>query len=344
MDQNIILLCGGESDERLVSMASAQAMALALELSQIWFINPEGLVYAIDFQELINHRHAFTKEFRPSSMPIFSSIEEALSSSKSASCTFLLALHGGSGEDGTIQGLLERLGRPFTGSDAHSSKIAFNKIATKEALAKTTIISSPHILISQGQAYEELSDFLQEHQEIIVKPICGGSSLGCFFIKDKEQIQPLLKNLAHAPERKFFAEKIIHGRELTIGVIESEKRDLKALPVTEVITAHNSHFDYENKYLASKVQEITPAFIDEKIAQAAQDIALCAHRSLSLYGYSRTDLILATDGIYYLETNTLPGLSQSSLVPKQLAAVHITLKDFLLTQIRLAKARATYKA
>lgn len=339
MDQNIILLFGGESDERLVSVASAQAMAQALGEPTIWFWSKAGDVYLVDFNELINHKDAFTQEFIPHKHPQFSSVAQAIASPESAGCTFVLALHGGSGEDGTVQALFEKYGRAYTGSDAQSSKRAFDKIATKNWLKNFNITMAPQIILNPDSVREELSKFLAEHGEIIVKPICGGSSLGgLYFIRSHDQVALVAEHVSKSPAHSFFAEKIIHGRELTVGVIESAGAPI-SLPPTEIIIQKDRNFDYEGKYLGQGTNEITPADMSESATREAQRLAVAAHVALKLDGYSRSDMILAPDGLYYLETNTLPGLTKESLVPQQLAALHITLREFLATQVRLAQER-----
>lgn len=339
MDQNIILLFGGESDERLVSVASAQAMAQALGEPLIWFWSKTGEVYLVDFQELISHKDAFTKEFIPTNKPLFPTISQAIASPTSAGCTFVLALHGGSGEDGTIQALFEKYERAYTGSDAQSSKRAFDKIATKNCLKNFNITMAPQIILNPDQAHKELNNFLDQQGEIIIKPICGGSSLGgIFYIKSQDQVALVADHISKNPAHSYFAEKVIHGRELTVGVIENAGAPM-SLPPTEIIIQNNRNFDYEGKYLGQGTNEITPADISESATREAQRLALAAHVALKLDGYSRSDMILASDGLYYLETNTLPGLTKESLVPQQLAALHITLREFLATQIRLAQER-----
>jgi len=338
MDQNIILLFGGESDERLVSVASAQALAQALGEPTLWFWSPAGFIYPVDFTELINHKEVFTKEFIPKTQPIFSSISDAIQSPESLNKIFVLGVHGGTGEDGTLQALCEKYKRAYTGSDAQSSQRAFNKLATKSWLKDFNILMAPHIILEPGKYLNQLTEFLKEHQEIIIKPVSGGSSLGCSFVKNLDNLPALVQAISQDTKNKYFAEKIISGRELTIGVIENANA-VTALPVTEIIKHDNHNFDYEGKYLARGTSEITPADISEILTREAQRLAVAAHVALKLEGYSRTDMIASPEGLYYLETNTLPGLAKESLVPQQLAVAHMTLREFLAIQIRIAKER-----
>lgn len=337
MEQNIILLFGGDSDERLVSVASAQAMAEAIGPKKLWFWHKNGSVYQVSYDELQSHKKPFTDEFIPHHEPIFIDIESAIKSPESQGAVFLLGLHGGRGENGYVQELLERYHRPFTGSCSKASAVAFNKIATKEALKPLGIKMAPHIIIESRDIesiQQTLQEFFARHQHIIVKPICGGSSLGCFFIHEASAIPEAALEMARQ-DRGFMAEKIIYGREITLGVVVMDGVP-RPLVGTEIVVDANRAFDYEGKYLGAGTQEITPALIFEQEMLEAQRIAVLAHKGLNLRGYSRTDLILAEDGFYYLETNTLPGMSRSSLVPQQLALAGISLKEFLKNQIKEA--------
>lgn len=338
MSLNIILLFGGESNERFVSVASAQSMATALNKAQLWFWHNEGPIYLVEHKELQDHRDSFTKEFIPSNPPIFKTINEALSSDQAKDNTFVLALHGGKGENGTLQELLEKYHLAFTGSDATGSRLAFDKLETKKALANFPIKMAAQKILNNQDLKRQLIDFMDQFGATVVKPVCGGSSLGCFFLKSKDQIDAVIPALlAHAHE-DYFCEQLIKGRELTVGVIESENGTL-ALPVTEIVVDHSRDFDYEGKYLGAGTKELTPADISESATREAQRLAVAAHTALSLYGYSRTDMILTQDGMYFLEINTLPGLTKESLVPQQLAIAHISITEFLKGQIKLAEER-----
>jgi D-alanine-D-alanine ligase len=342
MYQNIILLFGGDSDERLVSVASAQSMALAIKPLKIWFWHPLGQVYEISYEALLSHKDPFIKDFQPKNRSTFNDIVEAISSPKCEGHIFLLALHGGSQENGDLQEKLEKYQRHYTGSSAKASRIAFNKINTKNHLAIHPIKMSPHKLIEpqhNKNLINYLKDFFDNHGACVVKPVCSGSSLACFFIKTKEQLEQaaeqIEKKISH---QSFFIEKLISGREITVGVIEDDN-GLFALPCTEIIVDRDREFDYQGKYLGLGTKEITPANLPENLARKAQRIAKAAHAALALDGYSRTDMILSGDGFYFLETNTLPGLTKQSLMTQQLAAAGITMREFINTQIKLTTAK-----
>lgn len=340
MDRNIILLFGGESDERLVSVASAQALAHALDKVTLWFWDKSGNVFDIKYDELVNHKNSFIAEFVPNNNALFNNITEAIASKLSENHVFLLGVHGGFGENGSLQALLEKYQRAYTGSNAHASRLAFNKIATKECLRSLKINMAPHIVVENNENIATvLQNFFAAHGEIIVKPVCGGSSVGCVFMRNSDDLHSVIQHIATHATEIFFAEKVIRGREITIGVIDTND-GLKALPGTEIVLEKNRDFDYEGKYLGLGTKEITPPTYASDVVKAAQDLAILAHQTLGLEGYSRADLIIADDGLYFLETNTLPGLTKQSLVPQQLCEAGITMAEFLRSQIDFAIRRS----
>jgi D-alanine-D-alanine ligase len=341
MERNTILLFGGDSSERLVSFASAQMMAPALSPERLWFWHKNNAVYELTMAELNAHKNPFTEEFNCLSKPLFNTIEDAIKSDLAKRSTFVLGLHGGRGENGFIQSLLEESGIAFTGSNAKSSHIAFNKLLTKVALAEFNIKMAPHVLIEAKSAQEIkniIDEFMLQHKSAVLKPLCSGSSIDTFFLKNQHDSLKVAESLARL-DKAFLCEEMLFGRELTVGVIERSTGPI-ALPATEIIVAEACDFDYDGKYLGKGSKEITPAQISENISREAQRMAIAAHVALGLEGYSRADMIYTNKGLYFLETNTLPGLSKQSLVTQQLAAAHISMREFLLEQIQHAKKRA----
>lgn len=324
-----IVLFGGSCSETFVSTASAQAISKYID-AKLWFWDKNLAIYEVSNRELNNFADPFTHEFVPITKPIYSDIEEAIKNNNDQ--VFVLALHGGKGENGYLQKIFEKYNAAFTGSNSLSSHNAFNKIITKELLRSTDILLAPHQKLN---SVKEIEDFYDEYQDCILKPISDGSSLGCFKITCKNDIALVAKKLTH---QDYMIEKLIYGKELTVGVAQNTKEAIALCP-TEIILDTNRDFDYEAKYLMKGSKEITPANICIKLAEQAKELALNVHNKLNLYGYSRSDMISNKDGIYFLEVNTLPGLTAASLLPQQLAFLGISMTEFLNNQIYLALLR-----
>lgn len=338
--QNTILLFGGNSDERLVSVASAQNLSKRFSFTERWFINPDGSIAKVTQEELMAHTRPFEIQFK-SKEPTFSrSISEAVAQLRGKAV--FIGMHGTEGEDGTIQALFEKNKIAFTGSGSVASRLCFNKIEAKKVASKAGVQVANQISFGKETAAkisELLSAFFKEHKMIVVKPVESGSSFGLHIISDEASISTAAKAIAESPYDLFMAEQFLKGRELTVGVIDRAS-GLFPLPPSEVLLQQGRSFDYQGKYLGNGVKEVTPADLNESEKQAAQKLAMDSHRALGCAGYSRTDMILTSNGPVFLETNTLPGLSGASFVPQQLDACEIPVAAFVEEQLELAKIRA----
>ena len=324
-----IVLFGGPSDERHVSVASAQTIARALSEPLAWFWAPDGPIHDVALDDLLSHQRPFEADFEPKRPAIWPNLEQALDTLPVEDPVFLLALHGGAGEDGTVQRMMEQRGIAFTGSGSAASAAAFNKTRAKEMLRNRVRMAESRIV--RGE--ETMREMLELYDRIVLKPIAGGSSRGLFFVKKGERVDI-------PRDVPYLAEQFITGRELTVGIIDQGDGPF-ALPPLEIEIDPGLSFDYDSKYLGKGSREICPAKISDGMREGAEDLALAAHTTLGCEGYSRTDMIAADDDhIYFLELNTLPGLTGSSLVPKELAAAGINFRDFLERQIELARERA----
>jgi len=321
-----IVLFGGPSDERHVSVASAQNIARNLGASLYWFWAPDGPVHDVALDDLLSHQRPFEIDFVPSQPAIWPTAEQVLDTLPVDDPVFLLALHGTVGEDGTLQKMMEDRAIAFTGSNSAASATAFDKAKTKDKLqdrvrmAESRIVSGP----------ETIREMLKEYDRVVLKPVSGGSSRGLFFVNRGQEFTTRL-------DIPYLAEQFIAGRELTVGVVDMGDGP-SALPVLEVQVDPGRAFDYAGKYLGNGTREICPAKISAPMREATQNIALAAHTVLGCEGYSRTDVVAADDDhVYFLELNTLPGLTTASLFPKELTAAGISFRDFLEKQIELAK-------
>jgi len=338
--RDLVILFGGSSGERRVSVASAQNVASLLEQAEAWFWAPDGAIHQVERAALLAHQRAFEEEFAPAGAPAYPSLEEALDDPRSLPLTFVLALHGTGGEDGAAQKLFEDRRIAFTGPAADASAKAFDKEWAKRVAAAAGIPVAESMHLPRGDEAtigSALLGFLSRHERVVAKPVAGGSSVGLQLIGSVADAQRAAAAIA-ASREEYLAEAFVSGTELTVGVVDDSSRT-RALPASEVRVEQGRAFDYEGKYLGRGTREITPAEVPPQVSQAAQRVALAAHQALGCEGYSRTDVICTPNGPVFLEINTLPGLTRMSFIPQQLAAEGTSMRTFLEGQIALARRR-----
>ena len=326
----ITILFGGTNKERLVSVATAQALHAALPEADLWFWDADDTVHETRPETLVKHSRPFEDPFKPDGARVNGSIAQALDRAQAEDRLLVLGLHGGSAENGELQAMCEVRNVPFTGSDSASSHLAFDKTAAKR-FAALAGVASP-----EGIALEEIEAALAHYGRLIAKPARDGSSYGLIFVNAKQDIVAV-RNAAKSEE--YVIEPFVAGTEATCGVLERSDGTLLSLPPIEIVPADGG-FDYAAKYLLKSTQEICPGRFSPEISGQIMDLAWRAHQALSCTGYSRTDFIISATGPIYLETNTLPGLTKASLYPKALKAQGIDFADFLRDQIVIAERRA----
>src|SRR5579863_2836513 len=329
----ITILFGGTNKERLVSVASAQALHTTLPDADLWFWEADDSVHGASGKALLAHARPFEDPFKADGARVSLSIEQAIDRAKADDRLLVLGLHGGRAENGELQAICEQRGIAFTGSGSASSNLAFDKVAAKR-FAAIAGVHSP-----DGIALSDIDAAFAEHGRLIAKPARDGSSYGLIFVNSKQDLVAV-RNAAKLEE--YVIEPFIAGTEATCGVLEQADGSVIALPTIEIIPAEGGlGFDYRAKYLAVATQEICPGRFSPEISAAIMDMASRAHIALSCTGYSRTDFIVSDKGPVYLETNTLPGLTKASLYPKALKAKGIEFVDFLNGQIAIAERRAS---
>jgi len=256
----------------------------------------------------------------------------------------LLMVHGKFGEDGTIQGCLKTAGIPFTGSDTLGSALAMDKVKSKEIFKAYNILIPNYLVISEKGWKKDPGSFASSVTEkigwpAVTKPSSQGSSVGVTICESSSQFEEAM-NLAFTHGDEVIVEEYVQGRELACGVIESPEEGIVPLPPTEIIPKDSTFFNYEAKYKPGASEEITPASIDEDLTKKVQEIAVEAHRVLRCGGYSRTDLLLKGRDVYTLETNTLPGMTATSIFPEQAKVSGLTFSQMLDRIIHHAIDRA----
>jgi D-alanine-D-alanine ligase len=322
------ILFGGTSKERLVSVASAQALHNAVPEAELWFWDADGRVSATTGEALLAHDRPFEEPFRPTREPL-GRLPQVLDRAAREQRLLVLALHGGVAENGELQAMCEMRRVPFTGSGSAASHLAFDKVAAKH-FAIIAGVPAP-----TGISLADADTALATHGRLIAKPTKDGSSYGLFFIN---AAQDLVAVRQAAKTEDYLIEPFVSGVEATCGVLEQSDGALLALPPVEIVPAEGG-FDYFSKYLAKSTQEICPGRFAPDVSAAIMDYAVKAHRVMSCRGYSRSDFIVGPGGPIFLETNTLPGLTKASLYPKALNAQGIGFVDFLNGQIALAERR-----
>lgn len=338
MHQKVVILFGGISKENNVSVASAQNLAQSLENPILWYWGKDGSVTEVAAEQLLAHKNAFITDFEAHALQFFTNIEDSLDYAALNSLVIFNALHGIGGEDGYIQELMEKRDIRSTGSSAAVSRLAFNKDLSKQEMSRAGIMVPRSALINSSapaKAGITCSGLLRTYGALVVKPVADGSSFGLSILKNEKELKQCIAGLAKDQNITYLVEEFIEGIELTVGIIESKGRIIALEPI-EIAADADRVFDYEGKYLGQGINEILPARISNEDNARAKHLATVAHQAMGCSGYSRTDMILNNAGIYFLEINTLPGLTQASLVPQELAAAGISMAHFVSEQLSLA--------
>jgi D-alanine-D-alanine ligase len=246
----------------------------------------------------------------------------------------LIILHGPYGEDGTVQGLLDLLDIPYQGAGVLGSAVAMNKLLSKRLYEATDIPTPPYRSVTANSDIDIPGLIREIGLPLVVKPACAGSSVGMTIVKEASAMdQAIGEGFAH--DDTLIVEAYVKGVELTCGVLGN--KDLTALPVIEIIPGQgHEYFDFNAKYVAGETEEICPARIDDDLTRRVQELALRSHQALFLKGYSRTDMILAGNELFVLETNTIPGMTATSLYPQSAAVAGYSFSQLLDTLIQLA--------
>ncbi|MDO9042797.1 MAG: D-alanine--D-alanine ligase [Desulfocapsaceae bacterium] len=302
----VALLAGGRSSEREVSLKGALGVEKALD----------------------------PLKFKVTRYDPATDLATLAQDASSIDVAFIL-LHGLYGEDGTVQGFLDLLGVPYQGSGVLGSAMAMDKNLAKimYRLHGLPVAEWEMARPEDVQAPERLLERL--HLPLVIKPVRAGSSVGMSIAMTMEELATGIKT-AYEHDSQVMVEQFVKGREITGGVLGNE--DLTALPLVEIIPNKEFlFFDYTAKYQPGASRELCPAPISEELRDKAQQLALSAHRSLQLRGYSRTDMILTEEGnIYILETNTIPGMTPTSLLPQAAAVYGLDFPALLERLIELA--------
>lgn len=294
--KNIVVLMGGISPEREISLRSGKAIANALS-------KDNNVIKIIVNDDMVDELDNYN-------------IDVAF-----------VALHGYFGEDGGIQKVLESKGIPYTGSGISASRLAMNKLKSKDIFKRNNIPTPDFVLVSAEQSMSEITKGVKNLKlPVITKPVSNGSSIGISIIKEYMEIIDAIEHTGTYSE-EILVEECIEGRELAVSILDD-----KALPVIEIKTS-TGFYDYDAKYKSDKTRYVVLTSADESsettlshaVYNRVKDLAVRAHNSLGCRNFSRVDMILNKDNeIYILEVNTIPGFTERSLLPKAAAAANIS--------------------
>ncbi|MEK7515774.1 MAG: D-alanine--D-alanine ligase [Patescibacteria group bacterium] len=253
----------------------------------------------------------------------------------------LLGLHGEYGEDGEVQRLLERFGVPYAGADSFGSYLAMHKMMSKARAKEAGLLTPESRYIEKredadGEATAVIRTF---HQPVVIKPVGWGSSVGVSIVGGYAPVLSAIEKLFSDGAPSVIVEEYIRGQEATVGVVEGLRGEsLYALPTLEIIPPKGDFYSLESKY-SGATKLVCPGNFSRVVREELQRIAKVIHRALGLRHYSRSDFIVAPKGVYYLETNTLPGLTNESDLPAALKSVGISLQEFFSHLVNLALSR-----
>jgi len=312
--RHVAVLMGGTSLEHDVSMASGAKVAESLDKAR-YRITPV----------VVGRDGKWHFPERPPLDP-FDAVAEL--KRMGVECAFV-ALHGPYGEDGRLQGMLDLLGIPYTCSGCAASALAMDKVRAKAVVFGAGVPVARHALFTAAewrQSRDRVTAAVAEAVGFpcVVKSPCQGSSFGLAIPGTAEEFAACAGEIA-AVDGSAMAEQYIKGTEVTCSVLDVEpEQPPKALPVTEIRPLKASYFDYEAKYTPGACNEITPAEIPGDLAERAQELAVRAHVAVGCGIWSRSDFILGPDGPVWIEVNTVPGMTPTSLYPQAAAAVGIT--------------------
>ena len=253
----------------------------------------------------------------------------------------LNGLHGEYGEDGEVQKVLEQFGIPFSGSGSHSSYLAMHKLMSKIHAKEAGLLTPESRYAGFVEESEMVArDVIREFpQPVVVKPVGWGSSIGVSIVGGYAPVLEAIERLFADGATGVLVEEYIRGKEASAGIVEGLRGEaLYTLPPIGIVPPEDSLFSYDAKY-SGKTRELCPGNFSRVAAEELQRAAKVMHRTLGLRHYSRSDFIVAPKGVYYLETNTLPGLTTESLLPKSLAAIGVSFRDFLSHLVKLALGR-----
>jgi D-alanine-D-alanine ligase len=312
---NIAIFTGGDSSEYVISMKSARQVLKWLEAAG-------HFCYLVEVK-----RDKWTVHLGKKKVPLDKNSFSFLHKEEKVTFDFIWnSIHGTPGEDGKLQGFFDMMGLPYSSSNLFSSALTFDKYTCKSFLKQHDILTPEASLVRK-----DLETDLEAVAEIVgfpcfVKPNNGGSSFGTSKVVRLEELQPALEE-ALQEDREAIVERYIKGTEVTCGLMKRGE-DFTLFPITEIIP-ENEFFDYESKYTVGKAKEITPARIEDDMTKKCQEMAMAIYKLTNCSGIIRVDFIIKGNQVYFLELNSIPGMTEESIVPKQVRSMGLKMETVL---------------
>ena len=304
--KKVLVLMGGISTEREVSLRSGAAVAEALAKKD----------YEVKTLDITKESIGQIQEINPD--------------------VVFIALHGKGGEDGCIQGMLEWMGYPYTGPGVAASAICMDKILTKKILVNKNIKTPEFMEFDSAESTSEQieKEILKNFSlPVVLKASCQGSSIGVSIVGNEKELSKEISEIIKYGD-SILVEAFVEGTEVTVPIIGNN--ELKAFPVIE-ITSENEFYDYQSKYTQGMCQHIIPARIDEKTYKETEKVALDAYKALGCKGLSRVDIIIDKENVpYVIEVNTVPGMTSMSLFPDSARYAGMEFPELLDEIVKLA--------
>lgn len=326
MKKNIAIVAGGDSSEYIVSVNSANQIAKWLDKNKynVYTVEVKGTEWIVRNEmvcDLILNKDDFS----------FS-----LNNQKVKFDCALITIHGTPGEDGKLQGYFDTLQIPYTTSSTLASALTFNKIFSKNYLKPFNIPLAEFVTLKKGDTIDADQIINAVGLPCFVKPNRAGSSFGVTKVKEKERLKEAIEE-AYKEDHEVIIESFLDGMELTCGLVKTGNKSI-IFPPTELVSK-NEFFDYEAKYTAGMCDEITPARISDELTKEIQNLSSQIYDIFQLYGIVRIDYFYTNKKLYFMEVNTVPGMSAASIVPQQVEAMGLNMTDIFTIVIEDALSR-----
>ncbi len=332
MKKNIALLAGGDSSEYEISLQSAEQISKLIDKKKynVFTILVKGAEWVLISNKSRSGKIKINKD----------DFSFTINNKKTKFHFAFIAIHGTPGEDGKLQAYFELLNIPYSTSGVLSSSLAFNKYACKAYLKHINILTPKSLLVRKVLPFgEDLGGAIVKDIGLpcFIKPNEGGSSFGITKVTDKHNIKKAILK-AFEEDKEVIIEEFIKGTELTCGLVKTLDKEI-VFPITEIVSK-KEYFDYEAKYTIGMADEITPARISKSIELKCKQVSSEIYNALNCRGIVRIDYILSNNKLYFLEINTVPGMTQKSIIPKQAETMGLSIKELFTMVIEDAIKRS----